>query len=52
MATLSFFDIRTRKTFRTDKFTVRKLNSGRLQAVTKSPSGAKSFKFLPKGFKK
>ncbi len=48
--TLEFFDLKTRKKFKTTKFTIRTLmvrGSKRRQAVANAPSGIKSFRFLP-----
>ena len=48
--TLEFFDLRTKKKFKTTKFTVRTImvrGSKRKQAVANAPSGIKAFRFLP-----
>ncbi len=51
MVQLKFFDLRTKKPFVTDKFKIEVLN-GRTRAVTVSPSGSKSVRFVKKDFKK
>ena len=44
---LEFFDLKTKKKFKTSKFTVKKTKTGRRMAVAVSPSGVKSARFLP-----
>ncbi len=48
---LKFFDVKGRKSFTTDKFTIIR-KGGRARASTISPSGAKASVFVKKGFKK
>jgi len=48
---LEFFDVKTKKKFKTSKFTIVKIKSPggmRRAAKAKSPSGIMSFRFLPK----
>ena len=51
MPKLNFIDMRTKKSFSTDKFIVKVMKNGRKAAVATAPSGAKSFRFVPKSFK-
>lgn len=44
---LEFYDLKTRKKFRTGKYTVTKVK-GRRAARAKSPSGIMVYRFLPK----
>jgi len=48
---LKFIDMKTKKTFLTDKFIVKVMKNGRKAAVATSPSGSKSFRFVAKDFK-
>ncbi len=50
MVKIKFFDLRTKKPFLTDKFTIVTKN-GRRMAVASSPSGVKSVRFVAKDFK-
>jgi len=50
MEKLTFVDLKTKKKFTTDKFTVKKIASGRKMAIAISPSGKKSARFLKKDF--
>ncbi len=45
--TLEFMDLKTRKKFKTTKFTVRTTKKGRRFAVALSPSGRMTSMFLP-----
>ena len=47
--TLEFFDLKTKKKFRTNKWTKTTLSNGRLAAKAKAPSGITVFRFLKKG---
>ena len=51
MVQLKFFDLRTKKPFVTDKFKI-EVSNGRKRAVTISPSGFKSVRFVSKDFRK
>lgn len=51
MPSLKFLDMKTKKTFSTDKFEVKTGKSGRKFAVTKAPSGANAQRFVSKDFK-
>ena len=51
MARLKFRDMRARKSFETDKFTI-VTRSGRRFAVATAPSGVKSFRIVGKKFKR
>ena len=51
MVKLKFFDLRTKKPFSTDKFDL-VIKNGRRMAVTISPSGSKSVRFVSKDFVK
>ena len=48
---LKFFDVKGKKSFTSDKFTIVR-SSGRARAVTTAPSGAKAYVFVKKGFQK
>lgn len=48
---MEFFDVKTKKKFKTTKFTVTKV--GKRKAIkAKSPSGITAFRFVKKDFKK
>ncbi len=51
MPKLKFIDLKTKKTFTTDKFSIKKITGGRRMAVTKAPSGVKAVVFVKKDFK-
>jgi len=51
MPKLEFVDLKTKKKFSTDKFTVKELASGRKMAIATAPSGRKSSRFLSKTYK-
>lgn len=51
MPKLKFFDLKSKKSFTTDKFEVITKN-GRKFAVTKSPSGIEARRFVSKDFKR
>ena len=46
-AKLKFYDLRAKKSFKTDKYTERK-KSGRNFAVATAPSGSTAWRILPK----
>ena len=46
MPRLKFFDLKTKKSFTTDKFTIKTTKNGRKMAITKAPSGAKAARFI------
>ena len=48
---LMFFDLKTKKRFKTNKYRVTRTKNGRLAAVATAPSGIKTFRFLPNDFK-
>ncbi len=48
---LKFFDVKGKRSFTTDKFTIVR-KGGRTRAVTNAPSGARASVFVRKGFKK
>jgi hypothetical protein len=48
---LSFYDVASKKSFTTDKYTI-KLIKGRRFAVAKSPSGNMAYRIVSKDFKK
>lgn len=51
--TMKFFDVKTQKSFRTNKFTVVTLGKRKQKAIkAKSPSGITAFRFVKKDFKK
>lgn len=51
MVVMDFFDVKTKKKFKTSKFTVVKV--GKRKAIkTTSPSGITAFRFVKKDFKK
>lgn len=49
---LTFVDLKTKKKFTTNKFTIKKIANGRTMALAIAPSGVKSARFVVKGFKK
>ena len=51
MVQLRFFDLKARKTFMTDKFTI-VTRSGRRFAVAIAPSGVRSFRIIGKDFRR
>ncbi len=51
MVALKFFDLKARKVFMTDKFTI-VTRSGRRFAVAIAPSGIKSFRIIGKDFRR
>lgn len=55
MPRLKFRDFKTGKSFTTDKFTLKKIKTKRgmrKQAIAKTPSGGKAFRFVSMDFKK
>jgi len=50
MAKLKFIDLKTKKIFTTDDFTI-KVKGGRKFAIAKAPSGIKVSRFVSKDFK-
>ena len=52
MVKLTFIDLKTKKKFTTDKFTIKNIANGRKMALAQSPSGGKSARFVGKSFKK
>lgn len=50
MPKLKFVDLKTKKTFTTDKFTIQKLGNGRIIAKAKSPSGISVSRFVSKNY--
>lgn len=52
MVKLEFLDLRTKKKFVTDKFTIKTTKRGGKMAVAIAPSGVKAVRFVPKDFKK
>ena len=51
MVKLTFVDLRTKKKFTTDKFTIKKMANGRKLAVARAPSGTKTARFVSKTMK-
>ena len=51
MVKLKFFDLKTKKPFSTDKFTV-EVKNGRKRAIAVSPSGFRAVRFVKKDFVK
>lgn len=50
---MEFFDVKTKKKFKTSKFTVTTVGKRKQKAIkAKSPSGIMSFRFVKKDFKK
>ena len=47
--TLEFYDLRTKEKFSTNEYTIKKVGK-RKAAVADSPSGIKSYRFLPKDY--
>jgi len=43
---LKFFDVKAKKSFTTDKFTVTKTDNGRKMAKAKAPSGITATRFI------
>ncbi len=52
MTKLKFFDVKGKKSFETDEFTLKTSKRGTRFAITEAPSGAKATVFVKKGFKK
>lgn len=52
MPKLTFVDLKTKKKFTTDNYTVKKLANGAKMAIATAPSGIKSSRFVPKTFRK
>jgi len=52
MPKLKFFDVKSKKTFMTDKFTIKTAKNGRKMATTTAPSGSKAVVFVGKDFKR
>jgi len=51
MPQLKFYDLKAKKSFTTDKFTIVNGKNGRRFAKTISPSGVKSMRIVGKDFK-
>lgn len=51
MVKLTFIDLRTKKKFVTDNFTIKKMKNGAKMAMTKAPSGVKATRFVAREFK-
>ena len=51
MVKLTFIDLKTKKKFTTDKFTIKNIAGGRRMALATAPSGRKSARFVAKDFK-
>ena len=52
MVQLKFYDFLGKKSFTTNKFTLKKTKKGCQFAVVKAPSGIKAYRFVGKNFKK
>lgn len=48
---VTFVDLKTKKKFTTENYTIKKIAGGRKMALATSPSGGKSAVFLKKTFK-
>ncbi|MDP2684930.1 MAG: hypothetical protein Q8P20_07905 [bacterium] len=48
--TLQFIDLKTKKKFKTDEYTIEKTKNGRKLAIATSPSGTKSARFVSMDF--
>ena len=52
MPILEFYDLKTKKKFKTDEFELKTTKKGQRMAVAVAPSGVKSSRFVAKDFKK
>ena len=52
MPILEFYDLKTKKKFKTDKFELKTTKKGGRMAIAIAPSGVKSARFVSKDFKK